>query len=184
MYRGEIRESLAHAQAERVRGWVDDPRAGQALYDRLCFADVQGYLPEDLMTKMDLASMAHGLETRSPLLDHRVLELAASVPAELRCPNGRLKGLLKDAFREAFPADLLERPKRGFAPPIQDWFRGPWLGLARDLLLARDAHLHGYLEPGFLGALVEEHASGRAHRGFQLWALVMLELWHREVATG
>ncbi len=181
MYVGDMRAALAERGADRVRSWVEDPRAGRDPLDRLCYADVCGYLPDDLMVKMDLASMAHSLETRSPLLDHAVLELAAAIPPELRCPNGSLKGLLKAAFRDVFPPELIDRPKHGFAPPIQDWFRGPWQGPARDLLLSSDARIHAYLCKQSVAEVINEHSTGRAARGFQLWALIMLELWHREV---
>ncbi len=164
--------------------WLAEPEAGAAVLDRVCFADVRGYLADQLMTKMDLASMAHGLEARSPLLDHHVLELAASMPADVRCPGGSLKGLLKESFRDALPPNLLERPKQGFALPLDAWFRGPLRSLAEDLLLAGDTRLRRYLRASALERLVGEHLSGQADRGFLLWAMVMLELWHRELVEG
>ena len=181
LYTGDMRAQLESRASDRFCDWVDDPRAGEAVLDRVAFADVRGYLPDELMVKIDLASMAHGLEARSPLLDHRLLELAASVPAQIRCPGGTLKGLLKEAFRDALPASLIDRPKQGFAPPIQDWFRGPWLQLARDTLLASDARVHAYLSKAALEQLIADHLHGPGTRGYQLWNLVMLELWHRQV---
>ena len=165
----------------RLSRWLDDPRAGDALIDRICFADVMAYLPEDLCVKMDLATMAHSLEARSPLLDHHVLELAASAPPETRVPGGRLKGLLKQAFRDDLPAGLADRPKSGFSLPIHEWFRGPWADFARDLLLAPDARVGAYFRRDMLDRAVREHVTGTISRGYQLWSLVMLELWHREV---
>jgi asparagine synthase (glutamine-hydrolysing) len=161
--------------------WLEDPRAGTALLDRLTFADVMAYLPDDLLPKMDLATMAHSLEARSPLLDHHVLELAASAPPTVRVRGGRLKHLLKSAFRDAIPAEILDRPKAGFAIPIQEWFRGPWAPFARECLLARDARLHTWFRRQALEGLIGDHVAGRADRGYPLFALVMLELWCREV---
>jgi asparagine synthase (glutamine-hydrolysing) len=180
-YREELRRELVRPSSARLARWMQDPRAGEALLDRMAFTDVMGYLPDDLLVKMDLATMAHGLEARSPLLDHHVLELAASAPAAVRCPDGRLKGLLVDAFRDALPPALWSRPKQGFALPIQDWFRGAWAGPARDLLLAPDTRLRAYFETSMLRRAIDEHVSGRIARGYQLWALLALELWHRDV---
>jgi asparagine synthase (glutamine-hydrolysing) len=161
--------------------WLDDPRAGADLVDQLCFADVMTYLPDDLLVKMDLATMAHGLEARSPLLDHHLLELAASIPASVRAPGGRLKGLLKEAFHEALPPGHLDRPKAGFSVPVQEWFRGPWVAFAREHLLAEGARIHRYFLRSRLERLIDDHVKGRVRHGYQLWTLLMLELWHREV---
>jgi asparagine synthase (glutamine-hydrolysing) len=181
LYTPEMQAHLEASAAQILGSWTDDPRAGTETFDRLCYADVRGYLADELMTKMDLASMAHSLEARSPLLDHRVLELAASAPADIRCPGGSLKGLLKRAFRDVFPAELLERPKRGFALPLHDWFRGPLRPLAEELLLSEQTRIRRYLHGPALSTLVREHMEGRAQRGVLLWALSMLELWHREL---
>jgi asparagine synthase (glutamine-hydrolysing) len=182
LYTDEMREAAAVDTAPALFArWMAEPEAGRDPLDRLCFADVRGYLADELMTKMDLASMAHGLEARSPLLDQRVLELAASMPADVRCPGGALKGLLKESFHDALPGDLLDRPKQGFALPLHDWFRGPLRALAEDLLLAEDTRVTRYLRAPGLRRLVSEHTRGTAQRGMLIWALVMLELWHREL---
>src|SRR5262245_14707470 len=180
LYRPAARRPSGEAASLLAR-WIDDARAGEALIDRLCFADEMSYLPDDLLVKMDLATMAHGLEARSPLLDHHLLELAASMPDSVRMPGGRAKGLLKEAFRSALPEAHLERPKSGFAIPVQEWFRGPWAGFAREHLLARDARIGRWLEPTRVARLLEDHVAGRALYGYQLWTLLMLELWQREV---
>jgi asparagine synthase (glutamine-hydrolysing) len=170
------------APSSLFSAWMDDPRAGNAALDRMCFADVMLYLPDDLLVKMDLATMAHGLEARSPLLDHHLLELAAQIPADARRPHGRLKGLLKDAFASALPEGHLQRAKSGFGIPLQEWFRGPWAGFARDHLAARDTRVARYFRPEALERLLADHIADRADYGYQIWALLMLELWIREVA--
>jgi asparagine synthase (glutamine-hydrolysing) len=180
LYRPEARRPGGEA-GRLLACWLDDPRAGEALIDRLCFADAMSYLPDDLLVKMDLATMAHGLEARSPLLDHHLLELTASMPASVRFPGGRLKGLLKDAFRDALPEGHLARPKSGFGIPAQEWFRGPWAGFARDHLLAQDARIRRWFQPARLARLLDDHVAGRVANGYQLWTLLALELWHREV---
>jgi asparagine synthase (glutamine-hydrolysing) len=143
--------------------------------------DTLSYLPDDLLVKVDLATMAQGLEARSPLLDPEVLELAASIPASIKFRDGTLKWLLKEAFRDEIPAPLLHRPKQGFSIPVHEWFRGPLRALVHDLLLAPGARIHAYLRPDSIASIVEDHLRRGEERGHVLWALLMLELWHREV---
>jgi asparagine synthase (glutamine-hydrolysing) len=166
---------------ERFLDLLSDSRAGNSPIDRMTFGDAMLYLPDVLLVKIDLASMAHGLEARSPLLDPEVMSLAASAPAQLKYHNGSLKALLKEAFRDELPEEILDRRKMGFVVPLEEWFRGPLLPLARELLLSPDARIRDYFRERPLGALVERHAAGAASHGRQLWGLVMLELWHREV---
>ncbi len=167
--------------AERFRELMADPRAGESPIDRMSFADTLLYLPDDLLPKVDLACMAHGLEVRSPLLDPQVLAVAAAAPAELRYSRGSLKALLKDAFRAELPPEILERAKMGFVLPLAAWFRGPLLPLARELLLSAETRVRRYFHERSLAEIVARHASGRSDYGRQLWGLLMLELWHREV---
>jgi len=172
------------AAGESFAGWMARPEAGSAPLDRMSFADVMVYLPDDLLAKVDLTSMAHGLEARCPLLDPEVLAVAAAAPAGVRCPRGALKSLLRDAFRDELPEPVLRRGKAGFVVPLERWFRGPLLPLARDLLLAPDSRIRDWLDRPAVARLVDGHAARRADHGRQLWALVMLELWRREVVEG
>ena len=129
------------------------------------------YLPDDLMAKVDIASMAHGLEARSPFLDHRIVEFAAGLPIAEKTS----KRLLKRRFAGRLPPEILSRPKMGFGVPLSDWFRGPLRELARDHL-SRD---RGYFRLEAVRRLLDDHVAGRADHGFRLWALVVLEAWHR-----
>lgn len=181
MYGEPMRPYLAQSCLSLFGMWMNNPHAGNAALDRMLFADTMTYLPEDLLVKIDIATMAHGLEARSPLLDHTVLELAATIPAEQKIGNGDLKRLLREAFRDSLPPALLRKPKQGFGIPVHDWFRGPLLPLACDMLLSPGAAVQDYLRREALTALVDQHARGRDQRGHLLWTLVMLELWHREV---
>jgi asparagine synthase (glutamine-hydrolysing) len=168
---------------ESFAALVDDPAGGAEALDRMLRADALQYLPDDLCVKMDIATMAHGLEARSPLLDHEVLELAASIPASTKAPPGALKHLLKESFRDMLPASVLSRRKKGFSLPLDEWFRGPLLAMTRDLLAAPGAGVHDYLRPDALRRLIDAHAKGTVSRGHQLWSLVTLELWHRKVVS-
>jgi asparagine synthase (glutamine-hydrolysing) len=141
--------------------------------------DVATYLPGDLLPKSDIASMAHSLELRSPLLDHRVLELGLSLPERLKWSGREGKQALRRAFAAELPPGIAARGKRGFGVPLAAWFRGELRGLARELLLGERARDRGWFRPAAVEALLGEHESGRADHGHRLWTLVMLELWLR-----
>ena len=141
--------------------------------------DVRTYLPGDLLVKADLASMAHSLELRSPLLDHEVLELGISLPDSLKVRGLRGKQALRRAFAGELPPAVASRPKAGFGVPIARWFRGELRDFAHDLLLDERARARGQLRPAGVERLLADHAAGRAEHGHRIWCLVMLELWQR-----
>ncbi|MFN0084841.1 MAG: asparagine synthetase B family protein, partial [Blastocatellia bacterium] len=142
--------------------------------------DVNSYLPFDLLVKVDIATMAHGLEARSPFLDHEVMEFAARLPAEMKLRRGRLKHLLKRAFPDLLPPENVNRRKMGFGVPVGKWFRGPLRELLCDTLFSERAARRGYFQTEEVRRLVNEHLESRADHAFQLWNLLFLELWHRE----
>jgi asparagine synthase (glutamine-hydrolysing) len=141
--------------------------------------DAETYLPGDLLRKADLASMAHSLELRAPLLDTDVLELTLALPDSLRTSGRRGKLALRRAFADVLPAPVAGRGKKGFGVPLAAWFRGELQELSRDLLLDPRARSRGWFRPAAVERLVADHASGRADHGHRLWCLVMLELWQR-----
>ena len=170
---------------------ADDPlapvlaafRGGEDLHsvERAARADIETYLPDDLLVKVDRATMAHGVEGRSPLLDHLVMEFAASLPVSLKVPRGRLKSLLKRlAVRAGVPEAVLDRRKTGFGVPVDLWFRTSLRDMAADLLGAPGALHRRYLCDGVFDRVWQEHQQQRAAHGQRLWALLMLELWNRE----
>jgi asparagine synthase (glutamine-hydrolysing) len=130
--------------------------------------------------KVDIASMAVSLETRAPLLDTRVMEFAASLPRVWKVTAGQNKKILKDAYDGILPHDLLYRRKMGFSLPIAQWFRTDLYGYVRELLLDSRSVGRGYFRREAIETLIEEHKRGRNH-ALRLWALVMLEHWHREI---
>jgi asparagine synthase (glutamine-hydrolysing) len=142
-------------------------------------ADMQLYLPDDLLVKADIASMAHGLEVRSPFLDHELMEFAATIPSALKVRARHTKCILKRALHDLLPAPVLERPKKGFGVPIDHWLRGELRGLACETLLSSRAVGRGYFRPAVVRRLLDDHATGRANLRDPLWTLLMLELWHR-----
>jgi asparagine synthase (glutamine-hydrolysing) len=154
-------------------------------------ADLNGYLPLDILTKVDRMSMAHSIETRVPLLDHKVVEFAATIPPELQLKQGVTKYVFKAAMRGLLPDAIIDRPKHGFAVPLGHWFRGRLGGVLRDLLLSRASRQRGIIEPGYVERLIARHEAGRP-LDMELWALMSFELWcrrfldapsHRPMAT-
>jgi asparagine synthase (glutamine-hydrolysing) len=141
--------------------------------------DLGTYLPGDLLPKSDIASMAHSLELRSPLLDHRVVELGLSLPESLKIDGRNGKVALRRAFADQLPEQVAARGKAGFGVPLARWFRGELRGLTGDMLLGPDAETRYLLRPAAVEQLLTEHRDERADHGHRLWTLLMLELWLR-----
>jgi asparagine synthase (glutamine-hydrolysing) len=141
--------------------------------------DLDTYLPDDILTKVDRMSMAHSIESRVPLLDHEVVAFAASLPSELKIAGAERKRVLKRAAARILPAEVLARRKRGFGVPIGDWFRGPLRPLLVETLQSRRVRERGYFQERFVDRLVREHLSRRRDHTLRLWQLLMFELWHR-----
>jgi asparagine synthase (glutamine-hydrolysing) len=143
--------------------------------------DLLTYLPDDLLAKVDMASMAHSLECRGPFLDHRVVELAAAMPLDrkLRFRPGRSKVVLKRAFSDLLPKAIRTRRKMGFGVPVGRWFQSELRNELSEVLLDRSTLDRGLFRPDAIPALVAEHIEGRREHGHRLWALLMLELWFR-----
>jgi len=154
------------------------------LVDATLDVDVNSYLPDDLLVKVDIATMAHGLEGRSPFLDHEFMEFAASLPADLKLRGRTKKYLLKRAARQLLPDAIIDRPKMGFGVPLDHWFRKDLKAMAYDLLLGPRALGRGYFRPDFVKQLLDEHVQGTRNWHYQLWNLTMLELWHRTFIDG
>jgi asparagine synthase (glutamine-hydrolysing) len=141
--------------------------------------DVNTYLPEDLLVKMDIATMANSLEARSPFLDHQFMEFCASLPSQFKLGGLVKKRILKRALRGVIPDEIIDRPKMGFGVPIDHWFRYELRPFAEDVLLDTTARERGYFDQAVVAQLLDEHVRGVARWHSQLWNLLMLELWHR-----
>ncbi len=159
-------------------GLYTESGADDAL-DQILHADLHSYLPEDLLVKMDVATMTHSLEGRSPLLDHEIVEFAASLPSHWKIRGSQTKFILKEALRGFLPDEILDRQKMGFGIPLQKWLQRDHHEKIRSLLLSRESLGRGYFRKEGLERLLEEHRRGLRDHGFRLWALLMLELWHR-----
>ena len=149
--------------------------------DAAMAVDVQSYLPFDLLVKVDITSMANGLEARSPFLDHEVMEFAARLPVSLKLRGGQLKYLLKRTFADLLPIENVRRRKMGFGVPLCAWFRGELRAMATDTLLSTRALQRGYFQRTTVERLLQEHLSATADHSFCLWNLLMLELWEQSL---
>jgi asparagine synthase (glutamine-hydrolysing) len=147
--------------------------------DRLLRADTLTYLPEDLLVKMDRATMACSLEARAPLLDHVLLEFAATLPADRKLRRGESKRILRQVARNLMPAELVDRPKMGFGVPIGTWFKGALGERYREVVLSADSRSRDHLDTNVAARLLKEHQDGHRDNGHRLWVLLMFELWLR-----
>jgi len=189
LYTAEFRDSLASFDSGDFIRSCYEFASGRDFVTQTTCADVHSYLPCDILTKVDIASMAHSLECRSPFLDHHVAELAARMPLRLKLhqqsgitgaaahPQG--KQILIDTFRDLLPESIQTRSKMGFGVPIDHWFRKELKELLHDTLLSDRARQRGILDPTTVQRLIEEHQSGKWDHSYRLWNLVCLEQWCR-----
>ena len=181
----ERRLGAAAGSAERYLAEAFKRCEGEDFLNRLLYVDFKTYLPECLMAKVDIATMATSLEGRSPLLDHEFVELVYRMPGDwkLRGLRGH-KWIMKEAFRDKLPEVILNRGKMGFGIPLGAWFRGPLKSYWEDHVLSSRSLSRGYFDRAGLSRIWDEHQSGRRDHGYRLWALLMLELWHEQCLDG
>ena len=183
LYTPELRDRFARdATAEAFAARLGASAAADTV-SRLQNLDVETYLPDDILTKVDVASMTHGLEARAPLCDHHVVELGASLPGRMKVARGKGKAIFKKAFADMVPAEILHRRKKGFALPTDRWLAGRLHGFARDTLLGPRARARGLFRPEAVEDLLDRHRAGESH-GERIWNLIVLETWYREMIDG
>ncbi|MDP8244255.1 MAG: asparagine synthase (glutamine-hydrolyzing) [Candidatus Hinthialibacter antarcticus] len=164
---------------QAMQPFFDCPQSGRDIIEKALYCDFNTYLPENLMVKIDIATMSQSMEGRSPLLDHEFLELTAKIPAELKLHNGIKKYIFKKAIRDLIPNEIIDLPKRGFGIPIHEWFLGELSGWAKDYLLGERFLKRGYFKREAVESLWNEHQRHK-NKGFYLWNLLTLEEWHRQ----
>jgi asparagine synthase (glutamine-hydrolysing) len=149
------------------------------LLDSLLYVDINSYLPEDLLVKVDIATMANSLEARLPFLDHEFMEFIASIPSRLKLQRSKTKFILKTAFKDFLPEAILKRKKMGFGVPVSEWFRNELKDYVYEILLDNKSLSRGYFNPEGVRRLLEDHVHQRNDHSVKLWALLVLELWFR-----
>jgi asparagine synthase (glutamine-hydrolysing) len=175
LFRPEVRDLMPAGDP-----WVHerkDLEAGGHWLSCLQRCDMNSYLPLDILTKVDRMSMAHSLEARVPLLDHKVVEFAATIPAAMHIRGGKTKNILKRAMRGIVPDPILDRPKRGFAIPLGRWFSGQGSTFVKDLLLNENSHALSVFNAKYIDSLIAKQDD--RNLGLPLWTLVSFELWCR-----
>jgi asparagine synthase (glutamine-hydrolysing) len=146
--------------------------------------DMQSYLPDDILVKVDRAAMAASLETRVPFLDHRIVEFAIATPLAFKIRAGRSKWMLRELLAREFPAAMFDRPKQGFTVPLDAWLRGPLRDWAESLLDARSLANSGLLDVARVRQTWEQHLSGRRNHQRSLWTILMLQAWIQRETSG
>jgi len=147
--------------------------------DRVLCLDFKTYLPDQLLTKMDVSTMAHSVEARSPLLSKELIEFAALIPASQRLRGYNTKYLLKKLAARYVPPEIVYRKKRGFVMPISGWLRGELAGSMRAVLQSRSFVEREWIRPDSVNRMIAEHSSQQRNWSEQLWTLLVLELWAR-----
>jgi asparagine synthase (glutamine-hydrolysing) len=152
---------------------LDDPASARSAQ----WVDATTYLPGDLMVKADRMSMAHGLEVRSPFLDHHLVEFAATITEKLSIKGRTGKQVLRKAYADLVPDEISRRPKAGFTVPVGEWINGPLRNSTHDLLLAPGAEVGKIIRPEYIARMIEQHATRRHNHAVRLWNLICLETW-------
>jgi asparagine synthase (glutamine-hydrolysing) len=179
LYTAAFRRELDAAIARAVIGDPYNSSDAADEVNRRIDTDVQTYLPNALLVKMDITSMAHSLEMRSPLLDHKLMEYVARLPGSWKVDGQETKRLFKEALRPWVPQNILNRPKQGFGSPLVHWFRGELRNLPAEVLLDARSLERGWFQEKALRNLIDDQAAGRRDNANRLWALIQLELWLR-----
>jgi len=177
LYSDSFRQELRGNQpVDLLRPWFAHVN-GSGIVDAALQADIMTYLPNDLLVKVDIATMAVSLEARSPFLDHHLIEFAASLPEKFKLRGLTTKYLLKKILRKLLPSENISRRKMGFGVPIGHWFRGTMQPFLREVLLSERAVSRGLFKPEVVRSLIDQHARSERDHSHQLWTFLMLELW-------
>jgi asparagine synthase (glutamine-hydrolysing) len=176
---GAFKNSLdGRDSSEQFERLLDESSSSEQI-NRLLYLDSKTYLPGDILTKVDRMSMAHSIEAREPLLDHKLIEFVGTIPASLKLRGLQTKHILKRALDGLVPDQIINRPKQGFGVPINKWLNNDLREMLNDTLTDSRTRQRGYFNQNAVEAMLDEHRRGRRDHALQLWSLLTLELWHR-----
>ena len=175
------RDVLAATDSDIYRGVRElvGTTDAKSVVERMQYADINYYLAEDILTKVDRAAMAVSLETRAPFLDPRIAQFAASIPVEYKLKGKSGKVILKEAMKDLLPHEILHRPKKGFGIPIAEWLKGRLNPLMHEMLAPERLKSQGLFEADYVQRLIREHETGSASHHKELWTLLVFQLWHQ-----
>ncbi|NNE98607.1 MAG: asparagine synthase (glutamine-hydrolyzing) [Pyrinomonadaceae bacterium] len=180
LYTQEFVEAVSKNQpVTHLEKWFEKAN-GSGVLDATLLADQMAYLPNDLLVKVDIASMANSLEARSPFLDHKVIEFGASLPENIKAKRFETKSLLKSVAAKLVPKDVIYRRKMGFGVPIGEWLRGDMKRFAEDILLSKSSLDRGIIRPEVVTRYLKEHFASERDHAAQIWSMLMLELWFQQ----
>jgi asparagine synthase (glutamine-hydrolysing) len=175
LYSPEFQAAVAGQTGEIISEMLDGGSASRLDDQMRC--DLRFYLPEDILAKVDMMSMASSLEARVPYLDNEVIDLALTIPAHLKVRGGVRKYILKKAFKDRLPASILGRGKEGFSMPMKNWLNQEWNGLMHDLLCADNLRADGLFDAAAVQRLMREHEARKQNHSHLLWGLMVFQLW-------
>lgn len=178
LYSSYLKEKVKNVDSEDLTVEWYKKADGKTFIDKTLYVDVMSYLPEDLLVKVDIATMAHSLEARSPFIDHKVMEFAASLPSNLKLRGIETKYLLKNVLSEFLPKEIVKRKKMGFGVPLDIWFRNDLKEMAYDVLLSKKCVERGYFKRETVQRILDEHISEQYDHCYRIWSLLFLEVWH------
>lgn len=180
LYSEGLQDKVNHSDSWVVRS-LPASKADWLTLDKMFYLDQTIYMVDDILVKVDIASMANSLEVRCPILDYRVIEWSASLPPAMKVGNGETKRLFRRAFGDLMTPEILSRRKMGFAMPIDEWIRGELYELTRDLLTDRTAQARGLFNQAGIVKMLDRHKEGTDRYGLQLWLLLIFEIWSRSL---
>jgi asparagine synthase (glutamine-hydrolysing) len=179
----ELANTMGDADPAEVLGRHFDRNRNPDVTSRVQYVDIKTYLPEDILVKVDRMSMAHSLEVRAPILDHKVMEFAARLPSSLKLNGDESKYMFKKMNERRLPGDVLYRKKQGFCVPLASWLRSDLKALAHDAVFGESADLREWFDMSYVTGVWDRHQSGREDNATPLWGLVMLGLWKKMVMS-
>ncbi len=180
LYTPSVQSVLENGQTSLIKE-LFGRQNGEHFLNKMFYVDHHLYLPDDILVKVDIASMANSLEVRSPFLDYRLVELSASLPPHMKVQGAGTKRILRHVMADLLPESVMNRPKVGFGLPMERWMREDLFSMACDLLLDNQSRSRDFFNQYNVKSMLERHKSGQNNYGNQLWVLLFFELWHREV---